>query len=232
MYVGFRRRVLAVSSFANSLQYFEIERAPGRLVAARRFHRETTGAIRMMQEAEELRQIGERMKGLREACDVTAEEMAEDLEVDVERYKRWEATGAGVPISAVYHMARKFGVEFTEILTGTAAKLDTYQVVRAGEGKEVDRYPGYHYDDLAWRMRDKIMQPLEVVLDPSDEPAKLVTHGGQEFNLVLEGTVIVTIEDEEFALNKGDSIYFNPQLKHGQRCGSVVPARFVTVIAE
>ena len=186
----------------------------------------------MTQEAEELKAIGERMRGLREACDVTVEEMAEDLEVDVERYERWEATGAGVPISAVYHMARKFGVEFTEILTGTAAKLDTYQVVRSGEGKEVDRYPGYHYDDLAWRIRDKIMQPLEVVLDPSDEPAKLVNHGGQEFNLVLEGTVIVTIEDEDFELNAGDSIYFNPKLMHGQRCGSDVPARFVTVIAE
>lgn len=184
------------------------------------------------EKAQELIEIGRRMKGLREACDVTAEEMAADLEVDLDRYLRWEATGAGVPISAVYHMARKFGVEFTEILTGTAAKLDTYQVVRKGEGKEVDRYPGYHYDDLAWRIRGKIMQPLEVVLDPSDEPAKLVTHGGQEFNLVLEGTVIVTIEDEEFALEAGDSIYFNPQLRHGQRCGSVVPARFVTVIAE
>ena len=186
----------------------------------------------MVQEAEELRQIGERMQGLREACDVTVEEMAADLEVDVERYKRWEATGAGVPISAVYHMARKFGVEFTEILTGTAAKLDTYQIVRSGKGKEVDRYPGYHYDDLAWRMRNKIMQPLEVVLDPSDDPAKLVTHGGQEFNLVLEGTVIVTIEDEEFALNAGDSIYFNPAVPHGQRCGGDAPARFVTIIAE
>ena len=34
------------------------------------------------------------------------------------------------------------------------------------------------------------MQPLPVVLDPSDEPAKLVTHTGQEFNLVIEGTVV------------------------------------------
>ena len=186
----------------------------------------------MASEAEELRQVGERMKGLREACDVTVEEMAADLEVDVERYKRWEATGAGVPISAVYHMARKFGVEFTEILTGTAAKLDTYQVVRKGEGKEVDRYPDYHYDDLAWRMRDKIMQPLEVVLDPSDDPAKLVSHSGQEFNLVLEGTVIVHIGGDEMVLNAGDSVYFNPQLPHSQRCGGSVPARFVTVIAE
>ena len=184
------------------------------------------------EKVQELVEIGQRMKGLREACDVTAEEMAVDLEVDLDRYLRWEATGAGVPISAVYHMARKFGVEFTEILTGTAAKLDTYQVVRTGKGLEVDRYPGYHYNDLAWRIRDKIMQPLEVTLDPSDDPAKLVTHSGQEFNLVLEGTVIVTIEDEEFALNAGDSIYFNPQLRHGQRCGSDIPARFVTVIAE
>ena len=177
-------------------------------------------------------EIGDRIKGLREACDVTPEEMADDLGVDLETYLSWEDTGADVPISAIYHMAARFGVEFTEILTGTAAKLDTYHVVRSGEGREVDRYPGYHYDDLAWRIRDKIMQPLEVVLDPSDEPAKLVTHGGQEFNLVLEGTVIVTIEDEEFALNVGDSIYFNPMYQHGQRCGSEVPARFVTVIAE
>ena len=84
-------------------------------------------------------------------------------------------------------------------------------------------------------MRPIVAKQLEgraVVLDPSDEPAKLVTHGGQEFNLVLEGTVIVTIEDEEFALNAGDSIYFNPRLMHGQRCGSDIPARFVTVIAE
>ena len=129
-------------------------------------------------------------------------------------------------------MARKFGVEFTEILTGTAAKLDTYQVVRSGEDQEVDRYPGYHYDDVAWRIRDKIMQPLEVTLGPSDEPAKLVTHTGQEFNIVLEGTVIFTLADKEFVMNPGDSIYFNPTIPHGQRCGGDVKARFLTMIAE
>ena len=186
----------------------------------------------MVKDTEEMREIGRRIEGLREACDVTREEMAEELDVSLETYISWEETGADVPISAIYHMATQFGVEFTEILTGTAAKLDTYQVVRAGEGKEVDRYPGYHYDDLAWRYTGKIMQPLEVVLDPSDEPAKLVRHGGQEFNLVLEGTVIVSFDDKEFALGPGDSIYFNPTHLHGQRCGSDIPAKFVTIIAE
>lgn len=181
---------------------------------------------------EKLQEIGLRLKGLREACDVSLEEMAAELDVTPATYELWEKTGEDVPISAIYHIARKFGVEFTEILTGTAAKLDTYQVVKAGEGKEVDRYPGYYYQDLAWRYFGKIMQPLLVVLDPSDAPAKLVTHTGQEFNLVLEGTVIVTIADKEFTLEAGDSIYFNPTAPHGQRCGGDIPARFVTIIAE
>lgn len=186
----------------------------------------------MVTNEQELADIGQRIQGLREACDVTAEEMARDLDVSLDTYLLWEETGSDVPISAIYHMSRRFGVELTEILTGTSAKLDTYQVVRAGEGHETDRYPGYHYNDLAWRYSGKIMQPLEVILDPTDEPAELVRHHGQEFNLVLEGTVIVTFEDKEFVLEKGDSIYFNPEYLHGQRCGGDVPARFVTIIAE
>ena len=180
----------------------------------------------------ELAEIGLRIKGLREACDVSIEDMARDLDVSLEKYRSWEETGNDVPISAIYHLAHKFGVEFTEILTGTAAKLDTYQVVRNGEGREVDRYPGYHFEDLAWRYTGKIMQPLLVVLDPSDDPAKLVTHSGQEFNLVIEGTVVITWEDKEFELHAGDSIYFNPAHPHGQRCGGDTPAKFVTIIAE
>lgn len=179
-----------------------------------------------------LADIGLRMEGLREACDVSVEEMAAELAVSPGTYRAWEETGEDVPISALYHMARKFGVDLTELLTGTAAKLDTFHVVRRGESKEVDRFPGYRYDDMAWRYRDKIMQPLLVVLDPSDEPAELVTHHGQEFNFVIEGTVVVTIGDQDIELAQWDSVYFNPEIPHGQRCGGEVPAKFITIIAE
>lgn len=180
----------------------------------------------------EFAEIGLRIRGLREACDVTQEEMAEELSVPLSTYISWEETGADVPISAIYHLAHKFGVEFTEILTGTSAKLNTYHVVRSGQGKEVDRYPGYHFEDLAWRYSGKIMQPLLVTLNPSDDPAKLVTHTGQEFNLVMEGQIAITWGDKEFILEPGDSMYFNPTVPHGQRCVSDIPAKFVTIIAE
>ena len=55
---------------------------------------------------------------------------------------------------------------------------------------------------------------------------------GQEFNLVLKGSIIVTFEDKEIVLNEGDSIYFNPTYPHGQRCNGDTKARFLTMIAE
>ena len=69
-----------------------------------------------------------------------------------------------------------------------------------------------------------------VTLSPNEE-AELVTHGGQEFNYVLEGSIKVVIEGREFILNKGDSIYFNPALPHGQRAVGG-QAKFLTIINE
>ena len=181
---------------------------------------------------DDFRELGERIKGLREACEVSRHSMAAELGVDVDTYTEWEETGADVPISAIYHMANKFGVEFTEILTGGETRLTNIQVVKAGAGREVNRLPGYHFEDLAWRFSHKIMQPLMVTLDPSDDPAELVTHGGQEFNYVVQGSVILSYDGREYQLNEGDSAYFDPMHPHGQRCGGNEPTKFLTFIAE
>ncbi len=180
----------------------------------------------------EINEIGARLRELREASDYTAEQLAAELQLDVDTYLSYEENGKDIPISVIYEVANKFGVDFTEIVTGTPARLDTYHIVRRGEGRVVNRNPEYHFEDLAFRYADKVMQPLLVTLEPTDAPAKLITHSGQEFNLVLEGVVVVVIGDKEFHLKAGDSIYFNPTIPHGQRCGSDVKARFVTVIAE
>ena len=177
-------------------------------------------------------EIAQRIAGLRDACGYTQDELADELGLDRAVYAAYEERGEDIPISVIFQIANKFGVDFTEILTGNAAKLDTYHVVKAGQGKSVRRYEGYSYQDLAWRYTHKIMQPLLVTLDPSDEPAALVSHVGQEFNYVIEGTVILVFDDKEIVLNKGDSIYFNPTHMHGQKCGGNEPATFLTMIAE
>ena len=181
---------------------------------------------------DEIREIAMRIRELREVCDVSVSELAHELNIDEAVYRSYEENGKDIPISVIYHLAKKFNVDFSELVTGTSSKLDTYQVVRNGGGLLSDRYPGYVFRDLAYRFSKKIMQPFIVTLDPSDKPAELVTHSGEEFNLVLDGTVIVTFDNLELVLNKGDSIYFNPKHPHGQKCGSETPATFLTMIAE
>lgn len=181
---------------------------------------------------QELNEIAARIRELRDSCGFTQEQLAQDLGLNLRVYQEYEENGENIPISVIYEVANKFGVDFTEIVTGTRAKLDTYHIVKRGEGKSVSRYPGYRFEDLAFRYSHKIMQPLLVTLDPSDKPAALVSHAGQEFNMILEGQIAVVFDNKEFILSAGDSIYFNPTHPHGQRCVGSQKARFLTVIAE
>ena len=181
---------------------------------------------------QEFAEIASRIRELREACGYTQEEMAAFVQADPETYAGYELHGENVPISVIYEIANRCGVDFTEIITGVRAKLDTYHIVRRGEGRSVARYPGYRFEHMAFRYNKKIMQPLLVTLEPSDAPADLVSHAGQEFNLVLEGSIAVVFDNKELILGPGDSIYFNPKYPHGQRCVGTVKARFLTVIAE
>ena len=177
-------------------------------------------------------ELGARLRELREVSDYTVEQLAAELNLSPEVYASYEENGKDIPISVIFDIANKFHVDFSELATGHIARLETYHLIRRGGGRVINRNPDYHFEDLAFRYTNKIMQPLLVTLEPTDPPAKLITHPGQEFNLVLEGTVVVTLGDKKITMNPGDSIYFNPMIPHGQHCAGDVKARFLTVIAE
>jgi len=183
-------------------------------------------------EGTQFAELAQRIAGLRDACGYTVEEFAARLGVELETYRAYEETGFDVPASLLMHVANVCKVDMGVLLTGISTHLDTYQVVRAGEGRVVKRFLGYHFQDLAYSYSNKIMQPLLVTLEPDKEPAELVTHAGQEFNYVTRGRVILVFNEREIILNEGDSIYFNPQIPHAQWCGSDEPATFVTMITE
>ena len=182
--------------------------------------------------SEEKRNISERIRELREIFGLTEEEMARETGVDTQKYIEYETSGENIPISVLYHISQKFGVDLSEILTGEPARISTMQICRRGKGKTINRYPGYMFESLAPRFTQKIMEPLLVTLMPGEPEAALVTHGGQEFNLVLEGTIVITYDDKDYVLNAGDAVYFDPTHPHGQKATGQDKARFLTVITE
>ncbi len=178
------------------------------------------------------KQIAARIRELREVWELSVEELAAETGVDVNTYNAYENDGVNIPISVLYHLSHKFNVDLEEILTGLSPRLDDMCVVKKGRGLSVDRYPGYSFQSLAPKFTHKIMEPLLVTVEPSDKPLKLVTHSGQEFNMVLQGEIEIVFDKKQITLKEGDSIYFNPMIPHGQKALGGKTARFLTVIAE
>ena len=183
---------------------------------------------------EQLKQLGERLRGLRDVLDIPVGEMAETIGIDAEKYEKIERGEMDITISNLMKIAHKYGISAEELMFAEAPRMKSYFVVRKGQGMSIERTKAYKYRSLVSGFVGHKADVFIVTVEPKPHAHTVYknTHGGQEFNLVLEGTVVVVWGDREFHLNPGDSIYFNPQVPHGQRCGSEVPARFVTVIAE
>lgn len=173
-------------------------------------------------------QIAARVREMRELLEMSQEEIADKLGISVDLYKKYENNEDSFPISSIYTIADIFGMDFTTLLTGDAPRMGGYTLTRAGEGVDVKRYPGYRFQSLAFNFIGRTMEPMMVELDPS-ENAALVSHGGQEFNYVVEGKIKVVVGKREFFLNTGDLFYFDPSVPHGQYAVDG-PAKFITVI--
>jgi len=178
-----------------------------------------------------LAQIPGRIKELREILEVSALDMARDIEVPMEDYLKYEAGDLDIPISILYKISAQLGVDATVLLTGEDPRMDTASVCRKGKGVRIERYPGYEFSSLAYNFKDRTIEPLLVYLDPSKAAAAPVMHSGQEFNFIVQGKVKVTVGRREHILEEGDSIYFDAALPHGQAAVEG-PAQFITIIQE
>jgi transcriptional regulator with XRE-family HTH domain len=176
-------------------------------------------------------QIPQRIKELREVLEISAMDMAKDIRVSLEVYNKYESGDQDIPISVLYGIAGRLGVDVTALMTGEDPRMESAAVCRKGKGVQIERYPGYEFSSLAYNFKGRTMEPLLVLLDSSRPPAAQVSHSGQEFNYVVEGRMKVTVGKAEYELAEGDSIYFNAALPHGQSAvnGS---ARFITIIQE
>ena len=168
---------------------------------------------------EQLMEIAARIKELREIMDWSVSEMAEKTEVSEEKYKTYESAGADIPFSFIHKCALAFDVELTELLEGHSAKLSSYTVTRKGMGQKTAKEDGIDIANLAPKFRDKIAEPYWVRYEYSasqqNKPIHLTTHSGQEFDLVLSGTLKVQVGEHTEILHEGDSIYYNSSTPHG-----------------
>lgn len=164
-----------------------------------------------------IQQIAERIRGLRDALDLTREEMAQQCGITVELLTEYESGTIDIPVSFLHKLSAAYGVELTALMFGSEPKMHSYYITRAGHGIKVERTGAYSYQDLAAGFQHRIMAPFMVTVEPHEEegPLTLNTHEGQEFNYVVEGTLEITVAGKSNVLYPGDTIMFDAKKPHG-----------------
>ena len=156
---------------------------------------------------------------LREVSGFSREQMAQKLGLGVDVYNKYESGEVDLPFSFIHNCALLFGVELNDLLEGESAHLTSYAVMRRGKGRVTSREENIEVRDLAPRFRHKIAEPYWVTYSYSDEqqkkPIPLVSHSGQEFNIIYKGRLKVQIGEHSEVLSPGDSIYYNSATPHG-----------------
>lgn len=179
---------------------------------------------------ERIKPIADRIRELREIAGVSVETLSQEFGLAKEIYNDYESGEFDIPVSILYKVANRFGVELTEILTGESPRLHIYSVVRNGKGIGVERRKQYKYQNLAHNFIHKKAEPFLVTVEPNGEETSFNSHPGQEFNYVLEGVLKVIIDGHEVILNEGDSLFFDSGYQHGMQAMNNKSARFLAVI--
>lgn len=177
---------------------------------------------------EKIKDIADRIKGLRLLSGLSVTEVARVVNVSPEAYEQYESGEDDIPVSLINEISDYYKVDMTEILTGVSPKLHDVCLVKKGEGLRVERYDQYDFRSLAYKYAKRKIEPLLVTLVPEKAP-ELVSHKGQEFNYCLEGKMKVIVGKDEYVLEPGDSLYFNSMLPH-KMLAVDNEAKFLTVI--
>lgn len=181
---------------------------------------------------DQIKQIAERLRGLREVLQLTTIDVANDCEFSVDEYRLAESGEWDISVSMLQKIARRYNVSMDTLMFGEEPKMSSYYVTRAGTGVSIERTQAYKYESLATGFMNKKVDPFIVTVEPKEEnePMQYNSHEGQEFNLVLTGRMLIKIDNKELLLNQGDSIYFNSKLPHGMKALDNKPVQFLAVI--
>lgn len=177
-------------------------------------------------------QIAQRLKGLREAVDMSVEEFAASCNIPLDEYRQYETGDKDLTISLLKGIAEKYNVDVSTLLFDNEPKMKSYFVTRKGKGQAIERVKAYSYRTLAGGFNNRKADIFEVTVEPKSEdtPLHISSHEGQEFGFVVEGRMLIQINGKDIILDEGDSIYFDSSLPHGMKALDGKKVRFFAVI--
>jgi transcriptional regulator with XRE-family HTH domain len=164
--------------------------------------------------------VGSRVASLREARKVSLEQLAERTGFTVEFLRDLESDQVHPPLAVLLRVARSIGVRLGTFIDDRVSE-DPYIVrldqreeeLTASRGKNHPTALRFH--SLGKGKSDRHMEPffVEVLAESANDDTES-SHEGEEFLVVMSGSIEVRYGAQVHRLGAGDSIYYNSIVPH------------------
>ncbi len=181
------------------------------------YFEDLTGEI-LPKEAGEVDEVGIRIKKLREKKGLSIDEVSNLTGFDTQRLQDIEDGVIQPQLGTVMKLSRALDSALGRLVSGVGNQL--YSITRRNERKKIARSTSprehknlYSYMSLAPEVQGRHMEALIVQLEETPEK-EVSVHNGEEFIFVLEGVAELSIANETYDLDPGDSVYYLSTTPH------------------
>lgn len=181
--------------------------------------------------------IGSKIKSIREAQQITKEELAERSQISVTEIEQIEQDKIMPSLAPLIKIARTLGVRIGTFLDDQLENGPA--IARANSRAEHISFSnnatnaGAHmaYYTLAGAKAGRHTEPFLIELQSMDKTSyERSSHEGEEFIYVLEGEVEIVYGMNTYLLAKGDSIYYDSIVEHHVHAACNQPAKVIAVV--
>jgi len=163
-------------------------------------------------------EVGKRIKQLRQEKGISIEDLSNLTGFDVSRLQDIETGKEKPQLGTVMKLSKALDSAVGRLVSGMGTKL--FSITRKNERKQISRSASntgrtnvYSYMSLAPEVQGRHMEALIVQLEKSEEK-EISVHNGEEFVFVLEGVANLTIGNDTWDLEPGDSAYYLSTTPH------------------
>ncbi|WP_442601781.1 helix-turn-helix domain-containing protein [Paenibacillus sp. KN14-4R] len=156
--------------------------------------------------------IYEKIRALRLEQNMTLKDLSDKSGFSISFLSQVERSNSSLAITSLQKIAQSLNVPITYFFE--SQKNNKYHTpVEERKQTRIEGSPMI-YVRLGGDFPDRAMEPLLNILPPSQTKSVAFNHAGEEFYYVLEGTVMINVDEEEYVLQKGDTIHFPSTLVH------------------
>lgn len=180
--------------------------------------------------------IGHEVRAYRKQLGITVADLAVATGMSVGMLSKIENGNISASLTTLQALSRALGVPLTAFFRRFEEPRNA-TFVKAGEGVNIERRgtrAGHQYSLLGHIDNNSsgvMVEPYLITLTTESDVFPTFQHEGMEFLYMLEGEVTYRHGESNYAMQPGDSLFFDADAPHGPVELVKLPARYLSIIS-